>query len=630
MNLLEWFNRALDLAPEERAAFLAEAERQSAEFGAELRSLVEAHASAEGEAFLEVPAAEPWLLSTVEQRARERPRLFAVGERWGDFTIVRHLGSGAFSHVYHALDERLGRGVAIKASLDHGDEARRMAPLIHDGIVTIYSEVKLAEQNLKFICMQLIAGTTLQELIRALPRNWDGRELLKRLDGLARGEATFNPTLHEERASLAPLDRVEATLTLGIRLASALAFAHERRVLHSDIKPANILLTTYGRPMLTDFNTAILMSDEEEAGDASRGPSGGTPGYMSPEQHKLVTEPWNRVRITAASDLYSLATVLVELLRGVKPQDHAHARALLGEEAAVVRDALLLGLHDRASDRTQSATRWSTELTNALEIYRAQKRVARFRVRGPTAVLFIAAMVGPQVIGSVINISYNSLRVMTQLDAEQIAAFRTLVVIYNGLSYSILPVLVVRYAMPLFRALKGSASAQPLAPLRRVALRLPWVLALASSVGWLPGAWFFPGGIGLLAHPVGASVYFHFFVSITLSWLVALNYAFLFVLWMSLNRAYPYLWDVREDFRTQAPLELARAQRGVAVFVGGCGLVPLVGAMLSIGFGTETAESHAISFRVLLIVLIGLGAVGFGMAMVMYRSIRDQIAAVHP
>ena len=99
---------------------------------------------------------------------------------------------------------------------------------------------------------------------------------------------------------------MKAVCRLGARMAEALAFAHARGVLHCDIKPANILLTPYGRPMLADFNVAF---DRVRRPD---GKPGGTLLYMAPEQVTGKT-------IDHRVDVYALGTVLYRVITGSTP-----------------------------------------------------------------------------------------------------------------------------------------------------------------------------------------------------------------------------------------------------------------------------------------------------------------------
>jgi serine/threonine-protein kinase len=212
--------------------------------------------------------------------------LLPPGSRLGRFELTSVLGQGAMGVVYLASDPNIERPVAIKTlRRDVGGgaaeelesrflkEAKLAGRLQHPNIVTIY-EAGRDKDNL-FIAMEYV----------------DGR-----------------PLTH----SLGP----RTTLTLPQKLdiarqvAEALSHAHERGVLHRDVKPGNILLSRDGRVKVTDFGIGKLLSG---ASDLTRtGQMLGSPAYMSPEQVR-------GEKLDGRSDLFSLGVVLYEMLTGQRP-----------------------------------------------------------------------------------------------------------------------------------------------------------------------------------------------------------------------------------------------------------------------------------------------------------------------
>src|SRR5689334_21675725 len=189
----------------------------------------------------------------------------AAGARLGSYEIVAALGAGGMGEVYRARDPRLGRDVALKvlpaefaSSPDRlkrfQREAQAVAALNHPNIVVLYSIE--AEAGTRFLTMELVEGQSLDHLVAA--------------GGL-------------------PIPRV---LEFAIALAEALTAAHEKGVVHLDLKPANIMVAADGRLKVLDFGLAKLAGPEGAAShtagllSATSEVEGlvGTLPYMAPEQ----------------------------------------------------------------------------------------------------------------------------------------------------------------------------------------------------------------------------------------------------------------------------------------------------------------------------------------------------------
>jgi serine/threonine protein kinase len=206
-------------------------------------------------------------------------------ERVAWYEILGVLGLGAMGIVYQARQPGLKRVVALKMVLGGAHahpkdlarfraEAEAVARLHHPNIVQIF-EVGEAEGR-PYFSMEFV----------------DGGSLARRIDGTPRPPR-------------------EAALIVKV-LATAMAAAHARGVVHRDLKTANVLLTADGTPKITDFGLAKRLED-----DSSRTHSGtvlGTPSYMSPEQAEGRIEA-----VGPRADVYSLGAVLYELLNGRAP-----------------------------------------------------------------------------------------------------------------------------------------------------------------------------------------------------------------------------------------------------------------------------------------------------------------------
>lgn len=207
-----------------------------------------------------------------------------VGRTIGGYQIEAIIGAGGMAAVYRAFQPQLERWVAIKVltNTEVGNtntgflkrfqrEAKAIAALRHPNILTIHDYGE--EEGLGYIVMEYVSGGTMKDLLNGEPMTW----------------------------------KEAATLVLPI--ARAMAYAHSRRILHCDLKPANILLYRQDWPLLADFGLFQMRGTPEQD---NGGLVTGTPAYVSPEQ--LTGEGVSR-----QSDIYSLGVVLYELLTGRLP-----------------------------------------------------------------------------------------------------------------------------------------------------------------------------------------------------------------------------------------------------------------------------------------------------------------------
>jgi serine/threonine protein kinase len=215
----------------------------------------------------------------------------ANGEQLGPYEILSPLGKGGMGEVYRARDTRLRREVALKLlpdaaahdadSLHRFDrETRAVATLNHPNILAIHDTGSF--RNVPYAVTELLEGETLADRLRTGPLN--------------------------------PQKAVE----VACQVADGLAAAHEKGIIHRDIKPDNIFLTNEGRAKILDFGIARIEQPARTAGlsdtiTSSRGGSSqflvGTAGYMSPEQVR--GKP-----IDGRTDIFSLGATFFEMLTG--------------------------------------------------------------------------------------------------------------------------------------------------------------------------------------------------------------------------------------------------------------------------------------------------------------------------
>jgi serine/threonine protein kinase len=219
------------------------------------------------------------------------------------YALQRPIGQGGMGIVWRAMDTLLGREVAIKevrlpATVPDADrealrarvlrEARTAARLNHPGAVTLYDVIN--EQGHAFIVMELIHAPTLAQVI----------------------------------AKEGPLDPGRAA-SVGLQVARTLAAAHQARIVHRDVKPANVMLASDGTARLTDFGIARVQGDPKLT---STGLIVGSPAYMAPEQA-------NGEAAGPPADMWGLGAMLYYAVEGRPPFERGSSIATL---SAVVND----------------------------------------------------------------------------------------------------------------------------------------------------------------------------------------------------------------------------------------------------------------------------------------------------
>jgi serine/threonine protein kinase/Flp pilus assembly protein TadD len=248
-----------------------------------------------------------------------------VGDTVGDFRLVAELGRGSRGHVFLATQPSLaGRPVVLKLSPDVGQEHLSLGKLQHTHIVPLFSLHEFPAQGLFGLCLPYLGGCTLAQVLETLrhrpPGQRRGRDIVEALRQAQAAAPVHLAVTGPACQFFEQASYVSAVCWLGMCLADALHYAHERGLVHLDLKPSNILLAADGQPMLLDFH---LTHAPLGAGTAAPVAFGGTPAYMPPEQQRALaavregqTVP---VDVDGRADIYALGRVLAEALLGALP-----------------------------------------------------------------------------------------------------------------------------------------------------------------------------------------------------------------------------------------------------------------------------------------------------------------------
>ncbi|MBK9052389.1 MAG: protein kinase [Chloroflexi bacterium] len=218
-----------------------------------------------------------------------------IGRQLANFRIERIIQRGGMAQVYYGLDVKLQRPVAIKIidtfyrenpsyARRFIEEARMVATWSHENIIRIYYADD--ENELYYFVMEYLDGSDLGAVLLDYTR-----------------QGMFIP--------------YEEVLRIGQGIAAALDYAHERGVIHRDVKPSNVMIAKDGRVVLMDFGLALSIHG------GSIGEAFGTPQYIAPEQANRSADA------VPQSDLYSLGVILYELLTGTIPFDDPSAATLV-------------------------------------------------------------------------------------------------------------------------------------------------------------------------------------------------------------------------------------------------------------------------------------------------------------
>jgi hypothetical protein len=453
----------------------------------------------------------------------------------------------------------------------------------------------------------------------------------------------------------------ETVCRLGIQLAYALDHAHRQGVLHRDVKPANVLLTADGSPKLADFNISFC-SQLDGASPAAY--FGGSLAYMSPEQIEACNPAHEREPqdLDGRSDLYSLAVVLWELLYGERPfyeddmedgwtamltamakrrrQDKPSSTQTLREAVAmrlehVLRKVLSPDPAQRPADGAAMAREimlclnpraW--DLVNDLKSGWRDfaRRFPKFALFPTNLPIFLAA--------GAFNLFYNYLVYLPEAkqaldEAKGVSfenAFWLSAGVLNPVLYSLGSVLVIRWAVPMARALQKlnrgeSVDDNLLAFARRRAVLLGHGVAAIGFGLWILAGIAFPVFIWAVSGIISLQGLLHFMLSMLACGIISCCLPFLATTWLSVRVFIPALLanSTPDPSERQRLIELGR-QASIYLFTSP--VAPLM-ALLLVMFSAEGQWKQTA-----MVTLVVVAICGFGAAFWTWQRIRADLEAL--
>ena len=550
--------------------------------------------------------------------ASRLPVKFQAGEQLDDFGLLVQLGEGQFAKVFLARQRSMQRLVALKISRQRGAEAETLAQLDHPHIVRVYDQRYLPDRELLLVYMPYLPGGTLHEVVSRVNAvvERSGRTLLEAVDAALerRGEL---PLASAARQQLARQSWSATVCSLGVKLAAALEYAHGQGVLHRDVKPANVLLTAEGEPLLADFNIGCC-TKLEGAGPAAF--FGGSLAYMSAEHLEAFDPAHARLpeSLDGRADLFGLAVTLWETLCGQRPFGSEPLRGDWPETLAMLirqrregpsqkaidalpddlpgfQEILLKCLDPDIECRPRSAGELRHELELCLrpatrELLKPQRRDWRqFVQRHPVATLLPVGLT-PNALGSIFNIEYNRAEILDNWPAA-VLIFGPITLAFNALFF---PVGVLLFALSIRPAarclqrlrLRERCTAEDLAYGRKCCLRLGRTTAAICVGAWIVAGLIWPVALRIAAGPPpqGPEAYVHFVMSLVICGLIAGAYPYFLVTYISLRAFYPALLEPSGLSRQDLPA-LHRVERELGRYRAAAMAVPLLAVALLAGRG---------------------------------------------
>lgn len=579
----------------------------------------------------------------------------AVGQTIDDFELKAELGKGAFASVYLAKQLSMKRFVALKISADRGSEPQTLATLDHPNIVRVFDQRRLKDHKLLLCYMVYAPGGTLADVVRGV-RETPAPARTGALVTVAVNEAMLKagqppPEDSSWRRRMAGAPWPETVCRIGTQLAQALDHAHKQGVLHRDVKPANVLLSSDAAPKLADFN--ISFSSQIE-GATPAAYFGGSLAYMSPEQLEACNPDHERgpEDLDGRSDLYSLAVLLWELLCGERPFADEEMSGVWSrdlEKMAKLRrteppyrppgiadpvtkrleQVLTKALSPERNDRQPDGSALAREIALCLNP-RAWDLVndlgtgwRKFALRHPLWSL-VAINLPPYVIAGIFNAFYNWFTFM-QFHGSAQNAFLVTAIFVNGLFYPLGITLVFMYIWSMAKTVsrvahRTTVERSELVDARRRSMLAGHVIAIVGLVLWLLAGLTFPTVLGLILGKIPVvEGYVRFIPAMVLCGLISCCFPFLATTWMCIRIFFPSLLGAASP-EPQEQRQLIELSKQASWYFFGSVAVPFFALVLALLSGEEGRGPT--------IGLVAVSGLGFWAAYVTYNRIRSDLAAL--
>ncbi len=567
----------------------------------------------------------------------------AIGSQLDDFLIIQHLGHGAFANVYLARQLSMHRLVALKVSRGKGDEPQALAQFDHPNIVRVFDQRAIDDQQLHLLYMQFHPGGTLADVVKSVRENNGGFDcdvLLGTVDRNLLSTAQVVPDRSSVRDWISMAQWPTVVAWMGVQLARALDDAHNRGVLHRDVKPANVLLSAEGIPKLADFNVSF-------AGAAGRAGAaacfGGSIGYMSPEHLRVINAQFmdQPVAVGEPADLYSLAVMLWELWQGQRPFSCASAASSWSEAVTqqfaareqpliepqrlgtaserVLEKTLRTTLATSPEDRPKSGAEMAARLRLALHpeaasLFDPGDRTWRSRLTriSPWLVAGSAILI-PNIAAGVFNYMYNHQEI---LDDKMLEGLDKIATCVNLIAYPLAVPIMVWFAWGLARGVKMANEGERVLPEDvRDTVNLGHHAAVIGGTFWLIAGLIYPLALWSMYPEFTATQAVHFFVSLLICGGVAMIYPFFGLAVISTLVYYPHLLRGSmqdNDFDTRARQMIRRSE----VYLLMAAIIPLLGAVLLI-----SSQSQSRGF---MLTAIAAGMIGLLASFFAFRIVSDR------